>query len=97
MATKRNKVVAAVQEWKDRMSRAKADLPDSVGMQDVILKVIAFNPDLDSLAFATRWRNAWYIKTSDPEITIAVEQATVYFKDKAQKARKRLNRQKLVS
>ena len=71
---KHNKrAIEAVRTYKERVLEAKSKLPDGVGQQDVILAIIRIAPELDSLAFSTRWRNAWYAKVSDPQITELLE------------------------
>jgi dimeric dUTPase (all-alpha-NTP-PPase superfamily) len=89
--------VTATQEWKNRMIAAKKNIPEGIGQQRVIEAVIALSPDLDSLANSTRWRNAWFIKNSDPEITLLVEKVASSFQDKKKVIRKRLSRQKITS
>ncbi|QHV97866.1 hypothetical protein [Spirosoma endbachense] len=97
MERKRRQAVSASQSWKERMQKAKDDRPAGIGQQAIIVKVVEINPSLDRLTLANRWRNAWLVKSADPEITEAVEAAVLHFKSKAQTIRQRLARQKLVS
>ncbi|GAB3956641.1 hypothetical protein GCM10028805_47140 [Spirosoma harenae] len=97
MEKKRKQAVTASDDWKGRMLAAKSELTGlsiKVGQQEVILKVIELNPSLDSLAFANRWRRAWFVNNSDPEITQAVEAAVSFFKEKAK--RNRIRRQNMA-
>ena len=77
------------------MQAAKDALPDGTGQQAVILKVIEYDPSVDSLANSNRWRNAWFGKVSDPDLTELVERAAQFFKEEAAKKRSRLQRQNL--
>lgn len=74
---------------------ARSDLPDGIGQQDVLERVVDLNPSLDKLTNSNRWRNAWLGKVADPEITVVVERAATHFKEKATDTTKRLSRLKL--
>ncbi|GAB3892267.1 hypothetical protein GCM10028803_04910 [Larkinella knui] len=65
--------VTASQDWKNRMNAAKKKLPEGIGQQDVIKELTVLAPHLDTLTNATRWRNAWFMKSADPEFTKLVE------------------------
>lgn len=93
----RNKAqaVSAAEEWRAKMSTARKALPTGIGQQDVIQYVTEKYPALDSLLFATRWRNAWLGRVADPEITGAVEAAAIHFKARQQETASRLKRQGL--
>lgn len=95
MVMKTSQPVSATQAMKDRMEVARKSLPDFVGMQMVITRVIELKPELDTLANATRWRNAWQLKVADKEFTEAVESAAKHFNDEYKPAEKRLRKQKL--
>lgn len=87
--------VTATQDWKDRMAKAKADRPSMVGKQMIIEKIVEYQPELDRLTNATRLHNAWTLHTADPEITLLVERAVAFYKEKDKETAKRLSRQKL--
>ncbi|MBO0953257.1 hypothetical protein [Fibrella forsythiae] len=74
--------VTASQNWRERMREARASLPEGVGQQDVLVFITAVNSEIDRLIYATRWRNAWSSKVSDPEFTQLVEQAAEHFVQK---------------
>jgi hypothetical protein len=83
MAKHVRQAVTATQEWKNRMEAVKSKIPEEIGQQDIIERVIVLAPELDTLANATRWRNAWQMKVADPEITMAVERAVEQLEEAA--------------
>jgi hypothetical protein len=93
---KKSQKLTAVQDWKNRMSTARSDLPEGIGQQDVLNWITSENPELDRLTNATRWRNAWLKRVADPEITLLVEKASIHFKEKSRIKKERLSRQKLI-
>lgn len=95
MVKRASQKVTAAQEWKERMVAARHILPDGIGQQDVLEKVVELNPSLDKLTNSTRWRNAWLVKVADPEITVAVETAAASFVEVVITKKKRLSRQKI--
>ena len=95
MVMKVSQKVTAAQEWKQRMRTARHSLPDVVGQQMVLKRVVETNPELDTLTNMTRWKNAWGTKVADPNITKAVEAAAQHFNDLYNPVEKRLQKQGL--
>ncbi|MBO0953036.1 hypothetical protein [Fibrella forsythiae] len=67
--------VSATQAFKQRMSKAKAKLPEGVGQLAVIRQVVQLKPELDRLTNLVRWKNAYSLHVADPELTELVEAA----------------------
>ena len=79
MAMKEARKVSPSQEWKARMRAARQSLPEGVGQQPVLEWVAKQYPELDTIAYLTRWKNAWGMHAADVEITKAVEAAAKHF------------------
>lgn len=95
MAIKTSPQQSAAQEWRERMSAARADLPEGIGQQPVLEWVVKQCPEIDTLLNISRWRNAWHSRVADPELTKLVEAAAVHFNARDKEQRNRLSRQKI--
>jgi hypothetical protein len=95
MGRKTVQAVTAAQEWRERMRKARNEIPAGIGQQDVLIWIVAQQPELDRLTNANRWHNAWLGRVADPEITVLVEQAATHYQTKQKETRQRLSRQKL--
>lgn len=95
MVRKASQRITVSQEWRERMKAARKSLPDAVSHQMVLDWICDTYPDLATLKYATRWRNAWNAKVADSDYTKAVEAAASHFNDEYKPAENRLRRQNL--